>query len=67
MCMRLPKRQRVSVTLDTGRTIDGVLVDRRGEFLALRSAQVEVDGKPAPADGVVMVPRARIEFVQVLA
>lgn len=53
--------------MDTGRTVEGVLVDRRGEFIALRSVAVEVEGKLAPADGVVMVPRARIEFVQVLA
>lgn len=53
--------------LDTGRTIEGVLVDRRGAYLALRSALAEVDGKLHPADGVVMVPRDRIEFVQVTA
>jgi hypothetical protein len=64
--MRLPKRQRVSVHLDTGRTIEGVLVDRRGAYLALRSASAELeDGKLHPVDGVTMIPRARIEFVQV--
>jgi hypothetical protein len=65
--MRLPKRQRISVHLDTGRTIEGVLVDRRGPYLALRHADVEVDGKLRPADGVAMVPADRIEFVQVIA
>lgn len=64
--MRLPKRHRVSVHLDTGRTIEGVLVDRRGAHIALREASAEVAGELTPADGIVMIPRARIEFVQVL-
>lgn len=66
MCMRLPTRQQVSIHLDTGRTIEGVLVSRRGKFIALRQAQAEHDGALKPADGVVLIPRARIEFVQVL-
>ena len=66
MCMRLPKRQRISVHLDTGRTIEGVLMDRRGPFLALRAAEAEVDGKLRAADGIVMIPAVRVEFVQVL-
>jgi hypothetical protein len=67
MCMRLPTRQKVSIHLDTNRTIEGVLVNRRGKYLALRQAHAEVNGTLTPADGVVLVPRARIEFVQVLA
>lgn len=65
--MRLPKRQRVIVHLDTNRTFEGVLVDRRGEHIALRSAEAEHDGKMRPADGVVLIPRRRIEFVQVIS
>lgn len=60
--MRL--RQRIRIHLDTGRTIDGVLMRRRRDVLELADASVEIDGKLVPVDDRVLVPRARIEFAQ---
>lgn len=60
--MRL--RQRIRIHLDTGRTIDGVLMRRRKDVLELADASVEIDGKLVPVDDRVLVPRARIEFAQ---
>lgn len=60
--MRL--RQRIRIHLDTGRTIDGVLMRRRRNVLELADASVEIDGKLVPVDECVLVPRARIEFAQ---
>lgn len=63
--MKLPVRQRLRVHLDTGRSIEGVLMTRRGPYVRLDSAQVEVSGKLVDS-GSVMIPLARVEFVQVL-
>ncbi len=63
--MKLPVRQRLRVHLDTGRSVEGVLMTRRGPYVRLDSAQVEVGGKLVES-GSVMIPLARVEFVQVL-
>lgn len=63
--MKLPVRQRLRVHLDTGRSIEGVLMTRRGPYVRLDSAQVEVSGKLVDS-GSVMIPLDRVEFVQVL-
>lgn len=59
------RKHNVSVHLTTGRTVDGVLVSTRGDYLELRKAGIEVDGKMVPADGVLLLPKKRVEFVQV--
>ena len=59
------RKQNVSVHLTTGRTFEGVLMSERGDYLELRNAGVEVEGKMIPADGVVLLPKERVEFVQV--
>lgn len=58
-------KQHVSVHLTTGRTVEGVLISTRGDYLELRNAGIEVDGKIVPADGVLLLPKKRVEFVQV--
>lgn len=63
--MKLPVRQRLRIHLDTGRSIEGVLMTRRGPYVRLDAAQVEVSGKLVES-GSVMIPLARVEFVQVL-
>jgi len=58
-------RERVRLHLKTKRTIDGVLVSKRGGVYALRDAFVESeDGKLIPAPGSVFVDRCDVEFVQ---
>lgn len=66
--MRLPYRKRVLIHLDTGRSFEGVLVNRRGEFVSLQGASYEAKAENAmrPADGIVLLPKARIEWVQAL-
>lgn len=59
-------RKRVVVVLDTERTIEGVLLARRGPLLVLRDAQVLVDGAKVAADGEMIIERSRIEWVQVV-
>lgn len=65
---RLALNRRVMVNLIGGSAIQGVLWDDRGPLLVLKDARLHVDGgNQAPLDGEVVVERARIDFVQVLA
>lgn len=57
-------RKRIRLHLDTGRTIDGVLLTKRGETIELGDARIEIDGKLQPVDDRVYIPKARIEFAQ---
>lgn len=58
------KRNRIRLHLDTGRTIDGVLLNRRGGVFQLADVRLEIDGKLQPVDGNVFVPKHRVEFAQ---
>lgn len=60
------RRRKVLVVLDSGQAIDGVLYRRRGALYDIRSAQIRAEGVVAPADGAVIVDRARVLWVQVL-
>jgi len=60
-------RRQVIVNLDTGRTFEGVLWASRGPLLTLRHARTLQPGSDAiPVDGEVVVPRGRVEFIQVV-
>lgn len=60
----MKKRRRIRLHLDTGRSIDGVLISRRGDVLELADVRLELDGKLQPVDGSVFVPKYRVEFAQ---
>jgi hypothetical protein len=64
--MKLPVRQRLRIHLDTGRSIEGVLLSRRGPWLKLAESRVESKGELVDSPEPVVVPLARIEFVQVV-
>jgi hypothetical protein len=52
----------------TDRAFDGVLWARRGPLLVLRDVQLLEAGRaPQRVDGEVVIERARVEFMQVLA
>lgn len=57
-------RTRIRLHLDTGRSIDGVLLARRGDVYELADARIEVDGKLVNVDERVFVPKRRVEFAQ---
>jgi hypothetical protein len=58
------KRTRIRLHLDTGRTIDGVLLRKRGRVFELADVRLEINGKLQPVDGTVFVPKDRVEFAQ---
>lgn len=60
------ERRRVAVTLKSGAVFLGVLVDVSPEFMELAEASVESEGGPVPADGVVLIERANVNYLQVL-
>lgn len=60
--------RRVLVQMVDGETaIVGVLLERRADLLVIANAQITLDGKqqPRPADGVLVVERGAVLFVQV--
>jgi hypothetical protein len=64
---RTAVRRRVVVNL-ADKAFSGVLWARRGPLLVLRDVQLlEVARPPQPIDGEIVIERARVEFVQVLA
>lgn len=63
---RLMVRKRVLVSLRSGNALTGVLWQRRGRLLVLKSASLHEPGAaPAVIDGDVVVDRAQVEHVQV--
>jgi len=58
------KRTRIRLHLDTGRTIDGVLLRKHGRVFELADVRLEINGKLQPVDGTVFVPKDRVEFAQ---
>ncbi|WP_354596083.1 hypothetical protein R1Y80_00775 [Streptomyces sp. JL1001] len=50
------------------KAFDAVLWAKRGPLLVLRDVELlEAGRQPQPVDGEVVVERARVEFIQVLA
>ncbi|MFE2600118.1 hypothetical protein ACFXCZ_27125 [Streptomyces sp. NPDC059396] len=65
---RTAVRRRVVVNLADNKAFTGVLWARRGPLLVLRDVRLLHPGAPeVPVDGEVVVERARVEFIQVLA
>lgn len=61
-------RRRVVVNLRTGKAVEGVLVDRRGDLLVLKSARLlEPGAAPVVVDGDVVIERRNVDFVQALS
>lgn len=64
---RTAVRKRVVVNL-ADKAFTGILWAKRGPLLVLRNAELLEAGRlPQPVDGEVVVERARVEFMQVLA
>lgn len=62
------ERRRVAVTLSNDMTVLGVLWETSPEFFELRDVMIPVEGRgDVPADGVMVVERARVLYLQVLA
>ncbi|MZF56936.1 hypothetical protein GTX53_24410 [Streptomyces sp. SID5594] len=64
---RTAVRRRVVVNL-ADKAFSAVLWAKRGPLLVLRDVELlEAGRQPQPVDGEVVVERARVEFIQVLA
>ncbi len=61
------QRRRVMVVLVDDKVVEGILYARRGPLLVLRNASVHHAGQVVPADGELIIERARVAWVQVLA
>lgn len=62
-----PYRETVIVNLKSGRSFRGVLWQRTGGFLVLKSAEMlRPREAPLPVDGDVLLPFADVEFMQVV-
>lgn len=62
-----PYRETVIVNLKTGRAFRGVLWQRTGGFLVLKSVELLKERQaPVPLDGDTLVPFAEVEFLQVV-
>jgi hypothetical protein len=58
--------RRVVVQLDDGTSFEGVALSRRGPLLVLSDVTARVAGGSQRLDGVVVVERPRVLFVQVV-
>lgn len=56
--------RRVVVNLRTGTAVSGVVTGIRGPLLLVRDATVHDGDQAAPADGVIVVDRANVDYVQ---
>lgn len=64
---RTAVRKRVVVNL-ADKAFSGILWAKRGPLLVLRDVELLEAGRaPQPVDGEVVIERARVEFMQVLA
>lgn len=60
-------RRRVVVNLRSGRAVEGILFERAGPLLVLKSARLHDAGSaPIDVDGDVVLERSVVDFVQVL-
>lgn len=65
---RIVVGRRVSISLKAGPSISGILIRERGELLVVAEARLLEEGSPpVPLDGEVVLERAAVSFVQVLA
>lgn len=62
--MRLPIRKRYQLHLDTGQTLEGVVLGRRGGAYRLVDSRVELNGELVEPEGVIehRVPIGRVLF-----
>lgn len=59
------RRDRISVTSHQGLTVEGVLVEADDKSLLLMdAAQVNPGGEKTAADGVVVIPRGDVAYIQ---
>lgn len=67
---RYPELRQVLVNLKSGTAFRGVVFQRKGDYLVLKSAEIIQDrsqqAKKQPVDGEVMIFRADIDFIQVV-
>jgi hypothetical protein len=63
---RVAVRKRVVVVLVDGESMQGVLLRRSGPLLVLSGAAVQSPAGAVPMDGVVVVERSRVSWVQVV-
>ncbi len=62
---RLVLKRKVLVSLHAGRAITGVLYQRRGRMIVLKSAQLLEPGTdPVAMDGDVVLDRDQVEYMQ---
>jgi hypothetical protein len=57
-------KDRIVLHLDTGLTVEGLLMRRRFSWWTLEAVRVEQGGKMVDAAGPVVVPRKRIVWAQ---
>ena len=57
-------RQRVLIQTDSDVTFAGVVLSRRGQLLVLGNVTVSAAGQSHHADGVVIVERSRVLWMQ---
>ncbi len=62
-----PFVRRVIVVTKTDRTFRGILWRRRRGFLVLHQAELLEHGKAVAMDGELVIERANLDFIQVLA
>lgn len=63
---RLGLRRRVLVNLHAGKAVEGVLWDRRGDYLVLKDVTLHVENAASTTvQGEVLVHQAQVEFVQI--
>lgn len=59
------RRERLSVTTHQHLTVEGVLIEAdEKSLLLLDAAQVAAGGEKTPADGVVVIPRSDVAYIQ---
>lgn len=64
---RIATRRRVIVNLRSGKAFRGVLWAKSGPLLVLRDAELLEHGRAVAMDGEVVLERANLDFLQVLA
>lgn len=58
------KREIIVHPADGGRSHKGVLVSTRGSYIGLRRASIEFDNAWQGLDGLVLIPKKLIGFIQ---
>lgn len=57
-------KDRFVVTLTTGETFDGLLIEVDADTLLLADARLHTGDRWTPADGQVYVPRSKVAYLQ---